>query len=66
VSCKHFATNHPYLLVEASLLVAIDPAAAPLLQGDATSLPGLLAIISALPELNATSVAFPTTNSSGS
>ena len=51
--------------MEASLLVAIDPAAAPLLQGDATSLPGLLAVIDALPELNPTSVAFPTSNSSG-
>ncbi len=57
--------NHPYLLVEASLLVAIDPAAAPLLQGKTTSLPGLLAVISALPELNALSVAFPESNSSG-
>jgi len=65
MNCKKFPANHPYLLVEASLLVAIDPAAAPLLQGEATTLPGLLSIISALPELNALSVAFPTSNSSG-
>jgi hypothetical protein len=65
VDCKGFPANHPYLLIETSLLVAIDPAAAPLLQGQTTSLPGLLALISALPEMNALSVAFPTSNSSG-
>ncbi len=65
LNCKNFPANHPYLLVEASLLVAIDPAAAPLLTGQATSVPGLLGIIAALPELNALSVAFPTSNSSG-
>jgi hypothetical protein len=65
VDCKNFPTNHPYLLVEASLLVAVDPNAKPLLEGQATSVPGLLAIIAALPELNALSVAFPTSDSSG-
>ncbi len=65
IACKNFPANHPYLLVEASLLVAIDPAAAPLLTGQATSLPGLLGIIAATPELNALSVALPTSNSSG-
>jgi hypothetical protein len=53
------------LLVETSLLVAIDPAAKPLLDGQTTSVPGLLAVIAALPELNALSVAFPTSNASG-
>ncbi len=65
VNCKHFPDSTPYLLIETSLLVAVDPAAAPLLQGQATSLPGLLAIISALPEMNAQSVAFATSSSSG-
>ena len=65
IHCTGMGSSHPYLLVEASLLVAIDPAAAPLLQGKTTSLPGLLAVISALPELNPLSVAFPTSNSSG-
>ena len=65
LNCKNFPANHPYLLVEASLLVAIDPAAKPLLTGQATSVPGLLAVIAALPELNPLSVAFPTSNSSG-
>ena len=65
IDCTGFPANHPYLLVEASLLVAIDPAAAPLLQGQTTSLPGLLAVISALPELNPQSIAFPTSNAQG-
>ncbi|HVA02441.1 MAG TPA: hypothetical protein VMU64_01735 [Acidimicrobiales bacterium] len=65
IDCKRFPDSHPYLLIETSLLVAIDPAAAPLLTGQATSVPGLLAIIAALPEMNATSVAFPTSNSKG-
>jgi len=65
VDCKNFPDNHPYLLITTSLLVAIDPAAAPLLTGQATSVPGLLAIIAALPEMNAASVAFPTSNSKG-
>jgi hypothetical protein len=63
--CTGFPASHPYLLVEASLLVAVDPAAAPLLKGQATSVPGLLAIIAALPELNALSIAFPSSDSSG-
>ena len=65
LNCKNFTASHPYLLVEASLLVAIDPAAKPLLEGQATSVPGLLAIIAALPELNAQSIAFPQSNSNG-
>jgi len=65
IACKNFPADHPYLLIETSLLVAVDPAAAPLLQGDATSLPGLLAIIDALPEMNALSTAYPISNSSG-
>jgi hypothetical protein len=65
VDCKGMPANNPYLLIETSLLVAIDPAAAPLLQGQTTSVPGLLAVIAALPEMNALSVAFPTSDSSG-
>jgi hypothetical protein len=64
-NCTGFPASHPYLLVEASLLVAVDPAAKPLLTGQATSVPGLLAIIAALPELNALSVAFPSSDASG-
>lgn len=65
ISCSHLSASTPYLLVEASLLVAIDPAATPLFTGSVTSVPGLLALIAALPELNATSEAFPFSDSSG-
>jgi len=66
VSCTGLPANNPFLLVEASLLVAIDPSAKPLLTGTSvTTLPGLLALIAATPELNATSVAFPSSNASG-
>jgi hypothetical protein len=64
-NCSGFPASRSYLIVEASLLVAIDPAAKPLLTGQATSVPGLLAIIAALPELNALSVAFPNSDASG-
>ena len=66
MSCTGLPANTPFLLVEASLLVAIDPSAKPLLTGTSvTTLPGLLALISATPELNASSVAFPNSDSSG-
>ena len=66
MSCTGLPASTSFLLVEASLLVAIDPSAKPLLTGTSvTTLPGLLALISATPELNATSVAFPNSNASG-
>lgn len=66
MSCTGLPASTSFLLVEASLLVAIDPSAEPLLTGTSvTTLPGLLALISATPELNATSVAFPSSNASG-
>ena len=65
ITCAHLAASTPYLLVETSLLVAIDPAATPLFTGSVTSVPGLLALIAALPELNATSEAFPFSDSKG-
>ncbi|HUI05316.1 MAG TPA: hypothetical protein VLZ77_17395 [Acidimicrobiales bacterium] len=66
VSCTGLTPNHPYLLVEISLLVAIDPSARPLLTGaSVTSEAGLLAALAAAPEINATSEGFPITNSKG-
>jgi len=65
VFCKGFPANNPYLLVTTSLLVAINPAAKPLLTGQVETLPGILALISALPEMNAQSVELPFSNSSG-
>ena len=65
IKCDGFPASHPYLLVETSLLVAIDPAAKPLLTGQATSVPGLLGIVAALPEMNLLSVAFPSSDATG-
>ncbi len=39
IQCSGMGTAHPYLVLEVSLLLAVDPAAAPLLQGQITSLP---------------------------
>ena len=65
VSCTGLSDASPYLFVTTSLLLAIDPAAAPLLTGQATSVPGLLSIIDALPEINAASASIVTSNLSG-
>jgi hypothetical protein len=65
VACTGMTPLHPYLFFETSLLLAIDPKAAPLLQGKVTSVPGLLALISALPEINALALTFHTSNLRG-
>jgi hypothetical protein len=65
VACTGLSDTTPYMLVEASLLLAIDPAAKPLLTGQVTSAAGLAALISALPELNASSEAFPISGMTG-
>jgi hypothetical protein len=65
IACTGLTPLHPYLLFETSLLLAIDPKAAPLLQGNVVSLPGLLALISALPEINPRALTFPHTNLKG-
>ncbi len=66
IACKGLSSTTPYLLVETSLLLAVDPAAKALLTGQATSVPGLLSLVNALPEINAASEAFPVSDSSGS
>ncbi len=55
ISCRGLTATNPYLLVTSSLLVAIDPAAKPLLTGSITTEAGILAAVSALPEMNALS-----------
>ena len=68
ISCRGLPDSTSYLLVEASLLVAIDPAAKGLLTGTSvTSLLGLEALIAATPELNADPLTwgFPSSNASG-
>ena len=54
--CTGLTPNNPYVLVETSLLVAVDPAAKPLLTGQVTSVAGLLALLAATPEVNPQSV----------
>jgi hypothetical protein len=45
--------------METSLLLGIDPKAAPLLSGNIVSVPGLLALLAALPEVNPAALSFP-------
>jgi hypothetical protein len=65
VYCSGMPDSHPYLFMETSLLLGIDPKAAPLLDGQITSVPGLLALLDSLPEINPLALTFPTSNSSG-
>ena len=65
IDCTGLSSAHPYLVMEVSLLLGIDPQAAPLLDGDITSLSGLMALLSALPEVNPAALAFPLTDLSG-
>ena len=66
VSCKNLTANHPYLEVELSLLVAIDPSARPLLTGQLESPSGVLGLITALPEINPFSENLLLSSSTGS
>ncbi|MGB7050760.1 MAG: hypothetical protein WBG41_04260 [Acidimicrobiales bacterium] len=65
IDCTGLSPLHPYLVMEVSLLLGIDPKAAPLLDGDITSLSGLTALLSALPEINPAALAFPLSDLSG-
>jgi hypothetical protein len=65
IDCTGLSAAHPYLVMEVSLLLGIDPRAAPLLDGNITSLPALMALLDALPEINPAALAFPLTDLSG-
>ncbi len=65
VSCTGLAPLHPYMLVGTSLVLAIDPAAAPLFSGQLTSLAGLMALLAALKEIDLASATLPTSDASG-
>ncbi len=65
LNCTGLAPLHPYLLMEISLVIGIDPAAAGLLSGNVTSLAGLESALSALGLLNAGSLAFPISDLNG-
>ena len=62
VSCTGLPPLHPYLFVGTSLVLAIDPAAAPLLSGHVTSLSGLMALLTALKEIDLPSATTPTSD----
>jgi hypothetical protein len=65
ISCTGLPPLHPYLVMETSLLLGIDPKAAPLLSGNLVSLPGLLSLLSSLPEINPAALTFPLSDLSG-
>jgi hypothetical protein len=65
VSCSGLPPLHPYLLVGTSLVLAIDPAAAPLFSGQVTSLPALMALLAVLKEIDLPSATLPTSDISG-
>ncbi len=65
INCTGLSPLHPYLVMEVSLLLAIDPKAAALLDGNITSVAGLLSLFSALPEINPAALTFPFSDISG-
>ena len=65
VSCTGLAPLHPYMLVGTSLVLAVDPAAAPLLSGQLTSLSGLMALLTALKEIDLPSAVTPISGLTG-
>ena len=65
VSCTGLAPLHSYLLVGTNLVLAVDPAAAPLLSGHLTSLSGLMALLTALKEIDLPSAITPISGLAG-
>jgi hypothetical protein len=66
IACAGLPKSTEFLQVELSLLTAIDPNASTLLTGGSvTSVSGLLALIATVPEINALSEAFVSSDSTG-
>jgi hypothetical protein len=66
LDCTGLPALHPYLLLETSLLIGIDPKAAALLSGGATpSAATLESALAALPEINPGSLTVVTSNLNG-
>ena len=65
VSCTGLSPLHPYMLVGTSLVLALDPAAAPLFNGQITSLSALMALLTVLKEIDLSSAATHTSDLSG-
>ncbi|HXQ61001.1 MAG TPA: hypothetical protein VN796_01635 [Acidimicrobiales bacterium] len=56
IKCTGLPALHPYLVLQASLLIGIDPKAAALLSGGSLGLGTLEAALAALPEIDAASI----------
>jgi hypothetical protein len=56
ISCTGLSALHPYLLLQASLLIGIDPKAAALLSGGSLGIGTFEAALAALPEVDAASL----------
>ena len=65
INCTGLPALHPYLLVGTSLVLPVDPAAAPLFSGQVASLAGLMSLLSALKEIDLASASTVTSNLSG-
>jgi hypothetical protein len=65
IQCAGLPADHPYLVVEVSLLAAINPQAAAALSGGITSPTGLLGAVAAVPDINLQSEATPLSDSNG-
>lgn|GEM_PF-2400739 len=65
INCTGLPANTPFLFLDTSLLLAIDPGAQALLSGQISSPTALLQAISALPEINAASLATAVSSSTG-
>jgi hypothetical protein len=65
VSCTGLPPLHPYLFMETSLILGIDPKAAPLFNGQIVSLAGLNALLATLPEINPSALTFPVSDLNG-
>ena len=65
VSCTGLPALHPYMLVGTSLVLPLDPAAAPLFSGQVASLAGLMSLLAALKEIDLASAATATSSLSG-
>ena len=64
VDCTGLPALHPYLLFETSLLIAVDPSTASLLNGSLSS-SELIAALSVLPLINTSALTFPVSDASG-
>jgi hypothetical protein len=65
IACAGLPALHPYLVVEVSLLAAIDPQSAAALKGLTSSPTAVLGVLSAIPEINIQSAALPTSDLNG-